>query len=656
MLERIPASGSPLAKNYRSAVGWGRNALLGIARRIYHECYGKLPRVRPLHPYWAAMRHLTRLIDRAAENGAANVMVVIGSGGVADTVADHLPGVHSQISLSELLEGNLSKVFHQPIKFDLCICSLGASELARFRTALAVAPYINSGGKIIGFYPNFSLRPLSPDEIAFLENILNLPWSPKIHYAGSDKSARVVRRFHAARSPDAGGRLAKLARLVTMLLSVTPSALAANRSEAAASEENSSRLPKHCTSITIELTVTERDVHAVEVARRHLEKALSYTSPSQPSYGSRWQPQIDAIRRDIPALGDSMACLHYAQKEITFDGRPDFPSDIMQIQFREWAVENEFPDLIPVLKLMSDNPLSYPESLGEFNGKTISRIFYCHARIVLAGITYANRPKRILEIGGGYGEIARLWLTNSIAPAESYVIVDIPECLFFAEVALKAEFGDQVAYFEGHDPGSRILLVPIPYLGDLIRPADLVLNTGSMQEMTDEWIDFYIEWLSKYDTRYFYSLNYIAQPIAVMGESRNLWSQRPGADWSTRHRRLNIPLLDLEGPTRDFLEVLYEKTPATRSLKEWSIYRGHMLTKPTYVEGLDLLRQNFTIETAKTFVRTVMERMPYHPKELLYIVEWLTRQGEGEFESLRRTLREELGGFLCHAPAPPKNS
>src|SRR5258705_521128 len=125
------------------------------------------------------------------------------------------------------------------------------------------------------------------------------------------------------------------------------------------------------------------------------------------------------------------------EKEITFDGRPPFPSDMMQIQFREWAVENEFPNLIPTLRQMYDNPLSYPESLGEFNGRTISRIFYCHARIVLAGITYANRPKRILEISGGYGEIARLWLTNSSAPADSYVIVDIPESLFFAEIALK---------------------------------------------------------------------------------------------------------------------------------------------------------------------------------------------------------------------------
>jgi hypothetical protein len=236
------------------------------------------------------------------------------------------------------------------------------------------------------------------------------------------------------------------------------------------------------------------------------------------------------------------------------------------------------------------------------------------------------------------------------------VIVDIPECLFFAEVALRAEFGDQVGYFDGHDPGTKILLVPIPYIDDVTRSADLVINTGSMQEMTDEWIDFYVQWLGQYDMRYFYSLNYIAQPLGVMGESRNLWSQRLGAEWSTRHLRLDIPLLDLEGPTRDFLEVLYEKSTSTRRLTEWSIYRGHVLSKPTYVEGLDLLRQDFTIENAKTFVTMVTERMPYTPKELLYIVEWLSRQGNREFELLSKKLREELGGFLSHAPAPPQNA
>ena len=114
--------------------------------------------------------------------------------------------------------------------------------------------------------------------------------------------------------------------------------------------------------------------------------------------------------------------------------------------------------------------------------------------------------------------------------------------------------------------------------------------------------------------------------------------------------RLNIPLLDLVGPTRDYLETLYEKTPAKRSLKEWSIYRGHILSKTTYVEGLDLLRQLLTIENASTFLNTVMQYMPYHPKELLWIARWLVNNGEGSYAAVRELLEAELGGELYHEP------
>jgi len=387
----------------------------------------------------------------------------------------------------------------------------------------------------------------------------------------------------------------------------------------------------------------------VTEARAHLSETLSRQS-KLPDYGSRWQPQVEAMGRDIPSLTDSDACLRYAQYNITFDGRPPFPGDTGIVQMREWAVANEFPQHAGALLLMSENPMSGAESLGKFNGRLVSLVMYYHARNVLAALTYANKPRRIVEIGGGYGEIARMWLKNPVAPPEFYVIADIPECLFFAEVALRAEFGDKVGYFDGSDPGSPILLVPLPFLADFRRSSDIVINTGSMQEMTDEWIDFYMAWLSHYDTRFFYCLNYAAQPISIMGESRNLWTQRPGPEWSTRHLRLNIPLQDLVGPTRDYLETLYEKTPANRSLKEWSIYRGHIMSKTTYVEGLDLLRQRLTVENAALFVDAVLEQMPYHPKELLYVVEWLLARGRREYEVIRTTLRSELGGMLEHHP------
>jgi hypothetical protein len=254
---RIPSASIPHAVGDGSrapAAEPGGHALLATARRVYHRWYGTLPRVRRAHPYWGAMRHLVRLVDTAAANGAANTLVVMGRGGVADTVADHVPGVHAQVSLSELLEGNVRKAFSQPITFDLCICSLGPSELTRFRDVRqAVMPYMNRGGKILAFYPNFSLRPLSTDEITMLWTIPDLR-SGRVYFAGSDRSARVVRRFHATLSRGSGGRVAKLVSIATMLARITPSALAASRSDAAAPEELSSRVPQQCLSVTIEVS------------------------------------------------------------------------------------------------------------------------------------------------------------------------------------------------------------------------------------------------------------------------------------------------------------------------------------------------------------------------------------------------------------------
>ena len=231
----------------------GGKGLRRILRQVYGRCYGRLPRVRLLHPYWSAMRHLIRIVDDAAKNGAANVLVVTESGGLANTIADDLPGAHAQVSLLELTG---DKTWDPQIKFDLCLCTLGASEFIRFNDlVIAAAPYMHSGGKIIGCYFNFVLRPFLKHEIVMLQNVNDLPWPTKIHYAGSSRSARLVKRFHSVISVDTSrGQLANLLRMATTLLAITPGALLTNLLESSGSGEHSSRLPKDCTSVTIEVT------------------------------------------------------------------------------------------------------------------------------------------------------------------------------------------------------------------------------------------------------------------------------------------------------------------------------------------------------------------------------------------------------------------
>src|SRR5262249_13265602 len=159
---------------------------------------------------------------------------------------------------------------------------------------------------------------------------------------------------------------------------------------------------------------------------------------------------------------------------------PPFPGDTGILQMREWAVANEFPQHADALLLMSENPMSGAESLGEFKGRLVSLVMYYHARNVLAALTYAIKPRRVVSMGGGWWERACMWLTCAIARRDVHVSVDIPTCLCIAEGALRAEFGDKVGYFDGSDPGSPILLVPLPFLAGFKRSSDLGINTVSM--------------------------------------------------------------------------------------------------------------------------------------------------------------------------------
>src|SRR5262249_60577060 len=139
--------------------------------------------------------------------------------------------------------------------------------------------------------------------------------------------------------------------------------------------------------------------------------------------------------------------------------------------------------------------------------------------------------------------------------------------------------------------------------------ADLVINMGSMQEMTERWVGTYMTWLDKIDVKYFYSLNYAGQPLFTMGESRNLWSPRLSAKWMTRLLNPDPPLVHAMCIERPFMEAIYEKAPATGSIYDWAPLRdAGFVTHATYLQGLDLVRQYPSIEAMVLFVKKCHSR------------------------------------------------
>lgn len=111
-------------------------------------------------------------------------------------------------------------------------------------------------------------------------------------------------------------------------------------------------------------------------------------------------------------------------------------------------------------------------------------------------LDFPQQPFSILEIGGGFGALARVF--KLICPQSRLVLVDIPESLFFQHAFLKASFPDaRHQYITSADEAvtdADFVYVPNCFAGAL-RKRDffLAVNTNSFGEMPQQassrWLD-----------------------------------------------------------------------------------------------------------------------------------------------------------------------
>jgi hypothetical protein len=180
---------------------------------------------------------------------------------------------------------------------------------------------------------------------------------------------------------------------------------------------------------------------------------------------------------------------------------------------------------------------------------------------------------------------------------------------------------------------------------------DLVINTGSMQEMDEAWVNFYAVWLDRQPGRWFYSLNYFGQPISYLAESANLWSPRLSARWVARLLRLNPGFIRMQSE-RNFLEGFYEKdagpaSPEIRAAEAAERLHSRYMTTDLLAEYMDLIRRTPASTVMLRVVRRVMSEMPYHPKEVAYLIDAiLAKTGDAEIERCRGEL--EMYRVILH--------
>jgi len=115
-----------------------------------------------------------------------------------------------------------------------------------------------------------------------------------------------------------------------------------------------------------------------------------------------------------------------------------------------------------------------------------------------------NPPKQIVEIGGGYGNLAskllKYYHTQNIHP--KYVIIDLPEVLMVQHYYLHNSNPNlKIVNISDTDhvnlPEYDVLLVPANYYHNLSFDIDLVINMRSFGEMPKLVLTDYFNWIQK---------------------------------------------------------------------------------------------------------------------------------------------------------------
>lgn len=128
-----------------------------------------------------------------------------------------------------------------------------------------------------------------------------------------------------------------------------------------------------------------------------------------------------------------------------------------------------------------------------------------------------TRPITVCEIGGGYGGFAKLF--KQTFRRATVIILDLPQCLVLSSFYLSSNFPEarigtiydfpwDAVLEDERLSGYDFVLLPWWYI-DRLRGecVDLFFNSASMQEMTREYIDFYVGHIQKAARGYFYWVN-----------------------------------------------------------------------------------------------------------------------------------------------------
>jgi hypothetical protein len=216
--------------------------------RIYESFFGRIPHITKSHPYHSTLRRILPLLMRATQEKKGSHLFISSGGSVGTALRRALAGNTITITPSMVLSGLYENLRRQQI--DICFCDLSFDDLFSFKEIFErTRPYMNANGKFICFYNNVTNVSLDRWAVPFTKTLFPLAGTSRVSFTGSRIAAfnmRLFSRMYRRLSFNHFG----LFRIACTLICC---ALLARISEFFEQNKNPWTLPKHCTSMTLEI-------------------------------------------------------------------------------------------------------------------------------------------------------------------------------------------------------------------------------------------------------------------------------------------------------------------------------------------------------------------------------------------------------------------
>lgn len=308
-------------------------------------------------------------------------------------------------------------------------------------------------------------------------------------------------------------------------------------------------------------------------AKSNLERSYNVPYPSNFSIGSWWKIIQQNHFNKILSFNHAEDAIKYCQGTSGFDHRIfDYEVAMRIINFKIKKLKLLFPcfclndNYNLVESIYSDNA-----SLVEIDGKKYSSIFLTHLYYYLrSSSTSANKISRVIEIGGGYGALARIF--KIMDPKVNYCIIDLPESLFYAYIFLSLNFPNaRIAYIRQNTKiqlsDFDFVLIPIQMYEILNKEHfDIVINTGSLQEMPPITVNFWMKFIQDIIIiERFYSFNYYLNNkylfLETSNEEANLICPILDPYWTVDFFEINPKIATVDACERNWLEICLKRIP-----------------------------------------------------------------------------------------------